>query len=122
MFDFDAALGQAGRPPLPHADASFDQIRANEAFTRLVDDWAEWLLEARRLLADGGRLEIGLSLPESFDELTDHSWDESRIGMTVVSALDGPGHRLVFHSEWWIRAHWGRAFDVVSIDEQRHRG
>ena len=35
--------------------------------------------------------------------------------MTVLSALDGPGRRLVFHSEWWLRAHWGRAFEVVSI-------
>jgi hypothetical protein len=117
MFDFDAALGETAKPPLPHADRSLGEIGAPEAFTRLVDDWAEWLLELRRVLTDDGRLEIGLFGPERFDELTGYAWDESRIGMTVLSALDGPGRRLVFHSEWWVRAHWGRAFEIVSIND-----
>ena len=117
MFDFDVALAHIPQPPLPHADGSLEEIRAPEAFSRLVEGWAEWLLELRRVLADDGRLEIGLLGPECFDELTGYAWDESRIGMTVLSALDGPGHRRVFHSEWWVRAHWGRAFDLVSIDE-----
>ena len=26
------------------------------------------------------------------------------------------GGPVVFHSEWWIREHWGRAFDVVSLE------
>jgi hypothetical protein len=121
MFDFDAALEQTARPPLPHADGSLGEIRAPEAFTRLVEGWAEWLIELRRVLADDGRLEIGLFRPESFDELTGYAWDESRIGMTVLSALDEPGHRLVFHSEWWLRAHWGRGFDIVSIGESGGR-
>jgi hypothetical protein len=121
MFDFDAALAETAKPPLPHADRSLGEIRAGEAFTRLVDDWAEWLLELRRVLADDGRLEIGLFGPERFDELTGYAWDESRIGMTVLSALDGPGHRLVFHSEWWVRAHWGRAFEIVSIKDSGGR-
>jgi SAM-dependent methyltransferase len=117
MFDFDAALAEAKAPPLPHADGSFAEIEARLAFTHLHDGWAEWLLELRRLLAEGGRLRIGLASPESFDELTGAAWDESRVGMTVVSALDGPGRRVVFHSEWWLRAHWGRAFEVVAIKE-----
>src|SRR3712207_8661275 len=39
---------------------------------------------------------------------------EARIGMTVL----GYGHPweaggpMVLHSEWWIRAHWGRAFEI----------
>ena len=41
--------------------------------------------------------------------------------MTVLSALDGPGARVVFHSEWWLRTHWGRAFEIVSIEEDRGR-
>jgi hypothetical protein len=121
MFDCDAALAQTAQPPLPHADGSLDEIRASEAFTRLVEGWAEWLLELRRVLADDGRLEIGLLGPESFDELTGYAWDESRIGMTVLSALDGPGHHFVFHSEWWVRAHWGRAFDIVSMGDWQGR-
>jgi hypothetical protein len=23
----------------------------------------------------------------------------------------------VLHSEWWVRAHWGRAFDVLAIED-----
>jgi SAM-dependent methyltransferase len=117
MLDFDAALAEGAQPPLPHPDGFFAEIEARSAFTHLHDGWAEWLLELRRLLAEGGRLRIGLASPESFDELTGAAWDESLVGMTVVSALDGPGRRVVFHSEWWLRAHWGRAFEVVSIKE-----
>jgi hypothetical protein len=116
MLDFDAALGDAAQPPLPQPDGSVDEIRAPTAFTHLVDGWAEWLLELRRLLADDGRLVVGLAPQESFERLTGDSWDENRVGRTILSSLDGPGRRLVFHSEWWLRAHWGRAFEVVSID------
>lgn len=102
---------------MPEPDDSVEEIRAPRAFTRLVGDWAEWLLELRRVLSADGRLLVGLASPERFEELTGSEWDESRIGMTVVSAFDGPGRREVFHSEWWLRAHWGRAFEVLSIDE-----
>lgn len=117
MLDFDAALADGASPPLPEADGSIDEIRAATAFTHLVDEWAAWLLELRRVASDGGRLLIGLGRPDRFEELTGGTWDDSQIGMTVVSALDGPGRRDVFHSEWWLRAHWGRAFEIVSIDE-----
>ena len=122
MLDFDAALAETEAPPLPHPDGSFGEIEARSAFTRLTEDWAEWLLEARRLLSENGRLVVGLASPAEFEALTGAAWDEQRIGMTVVSALDGPGRRLVFHAEWWLRAHWGRAFEVVSVgqgDERR---
>jgi Methyltransferase domain len=122
MLDFDAALAETEAPPLPFSDGSFGEIEARSAFTQLTDDWAEWLLEARRLLSDGGRLAIGLASPADFEALTGADWDEHRVGMTVVSALDGPGRRVVFHAEWWLRAHWGRAFEVVSVgqgDERR---
>jgi SAM-dependent methyltransferase len=117
MLDFDAALAETETPPLPYPDGSFGEIEARSAFTHLDDGWADWLLELRRLLAEGGRLRVGLASRESFEELTGAAWDESRVGMTVVSALDGPGRRVVFHAEWWLRAHWGRAFEVVSIKE-----
>jgi SAM-dependent methyltransferase len=116
-LDFDAALAEAAGRPLPFPDASFDRIAAGTAFTKLVDAWAEWLLELRRLVADDGQLVVGLSAPASFESLTGGSWDEARLGMTVLAAPDEPGGRQVFHSEWWLRAHWGRAFDVVSIDQ-----
>jgi len=39
----------------------------------------------------------------------------------VLSALNGASSRVVFHSEWWLRAHWGRAFEVLSIDQRDGR-
>jgi hypothetical protein len=45
-------------------------------------------------------------------------WQEERTGMCVLRpgqpwSMGGP---VVFHSEWWIREHWGRGFDIVSLD------
>ena len=73
--------------------ASFERIGADSAFTRLTDGWAEWLLELRRLLTDDGVLVVGLAPRERFERLTGHPWDDDRIGMTVLSALNGPGRR-----------------------------
>jgi hypothetical protein len=120
-LDFDAALADAKASPLPFATASFERIEARSAFTRLTDGWAEWLLELRRLLAEDGLLVVWLSPRESFERLSGRPWQDSSVGMTVLSALDGRGDRVVFHSEWWLRAHWGRAFEIVSIDEDRGR-
>jgi hypothetical protein len=121
MLDFDAALAQGAEQPLPYNDGSLDEIRAPDAFTRIADGWAGWLIELRRLLADDGLLTIGLADPAAFERLSGEPWDESRIGMTVLSALNGATGSLVFHSEWWLRAHWGRAFEVVSIGKREGR-
>jgi hypothetical protein len=117
MLDFDAALAAGAESPLAEPDGSIVEIRSPTAFTHLADGWAEWLLDLRRVLSPDGRLVIGLATRQRFAELTGDDWDDSRVGMTVISALDGPGRREVFHSEWWLRSHWGRAFEIVSIDE-----
>jgi hypothetical protein len=121
MLDFDAALAEVTQPPLPYADGSFDEIRALEAFTRLTGDWADWLLELRRLLADDGQLVVGLADPSAFESLSGEPWEESRVGMTILSALNGARGSVVFHSEWWVRAHWGRAFEIHAIEERDGR-
>ncbi|HEX3561294.1 MAG TPA: hypothetical protein VHU24_00535 [Solirubrobacterales bacterium] len=120
-LDFDGALVRASAPPLEFAEGSFELIEAPSAFTKIDEGWAEWLLELRRLLTDHGVLVIGLAAPEGFERLTGGAWDESRVGMTVLSALNGASSRVVFHSEWWLRAHWGRAFEVLSIDQREGR-
>jgi hypothetical protein len=120
-LDFDSALESAGSPPLALPDASCELIRALEAFTRISEGWADWLLELRRLLADDGLLVVGLADRSAFEPLSGEPWDESRIGMTVLSALNGARGNVVFHSDWWLRAHWGRAFKVVSIEERDRR-
>jgi SAM-dependent methyltransferase len=120
-LDFDRALGADPLPPLEHRDACFDLIWSLSAFTRIADGWAEWLLEARRLLSGRGVLVIGLAESAAFEGLTGIGWDDSRIGMTVLSPLNGAGSRIVFHSAWWVRAHWGRAFDLVGLEERDGR-
>jgi SAM-dependent methyltransferase len=129
-LDLDQALENGEPPPLPLPDVSFRLIWSRSAFTRLADGWAEWLLEAARLLADDGIAVVGLADRDQFGRLTGEAWDESRIGMTTLDAsdqtLDSSDQTpaaAVFHSEWWLRSHWGRAFARVELSEregQRH--
>ena len=116
-LDLDGALKGASAPPLGFADGSFELIEARSAFTRIDRGWAEWLLDARRLLDDRGMLVVGLADPAAFERLTGEDWDESQIGMTALAPLNGSGSRIVFHSEWWLRAHWGRAFEILAIEQ-----
>lgn len=105
-------------PPLPLATESLDLIYAISVFTHLTSSWSGWLLELHRALARDGLL-IATFINEGASRyITDEPWDERRTGMTVLRPgqswdLGGP---MVLHSEWWIRAHWGRAFDIVSLD------
>ena len=86
-------------------------------FTHLTDTWSAWLLELHRILKPKGIL-IASFMGEGMSEiLANEPWDDSRIGMNVL----GPGMSweaggpMVLHSPWWIEAHWGRAFDILSI-------
>jgi len=104
-------------PPLPLADESLDLIWAVSVFTHLVESWSDWLVELQRVLRRGGLL-VATFMGEGMSKLiTGEEWDEGRIGMNAVKYgqswdLGGP---MVLHSPWWIREHWGRAFDVVDI-------
>jgi SAM-dependent methyltransferase len=104
-------------PPLPKPDAQYDALYATSVFTHLADSWARWLCEVHRLLKPGGiavLTVINSGFASVFDE---EPWDEERIGMLVL----GPGNPwdaggpMVLHSEWWIREHWGRAFEVLDF-------
>jgi SAM-dependent methyltransferase len=121
MLDLDAAHDAAEAPPLPLADASCRLVWSLAAFTAMDEGWAEWLLEARRLLADNGILVVGLGDPAFFERLTGETWDESRIGMTILSRMNGTRASAVFHSDWWLRAHWSRAFELVEISQRDGR-
>jgi SAM-dependent methyltransferase len=104
-------------PPLPRPDGSFDLIYAFSVFTHITDAWSAWLLELRRLLAPSGLL-IASFLGAGHSELiADESWDEERIGMNVLRAHQGweLGGPMVLMSPWWIREHWGRAFDILEL-------
>ncbi len=89
-------------------------------FTHLVDDaWAAWLLELHRVLAADGIL-IATSLGSRHSaHFAKERWEEDRIGMNALRHWRSwdAGGPVVLHSTWWLRAHWGRAFEILEIDE-----
>jgi SAM-dependent methyltransferase len=105
-------------PLLPQPDGFFDLVYALSVFTHISDHWAGWLLELHRVLAPGGLLFATFLSEPQWSAYNQGVWDEDRVGMNVVkkwNPWDGGGP-LVFHSEWWIREHWGRAFDVLHLE------
>jgi len=100
-------------PPLPIADEYFDLIWATSVFTH-IERWSAWLLEMHRILASDG-LMIASFLGEGiWDALVGEPYREDEVGMTVLRHWEGPDAR-VFHSEWWLREHWGRAFEILDV-------
>ena len=105
-------------PPLRRPDASFDLVWAMSVFTHLEhESWSAWLLELHRVLKPGGIL-IASYKGRRQQWLLGEPWDDERIGMHVRAAgLEwSQGGPAVFHSEWWLRAHWGRAFEIISLE------
>jgi SAM-dependent methyltransferase len=113
------ALSATPRLTLP-AD-HFDLVYAISVFTHLADDWAAWLLELHRVLAPGG-IFVATFLGEGMAEAERAApWDPDRVGMNVLRLgqdWDGGGP-TVFMSDWWLRAHWGRAFEILDIHHDR---
>ena len=105
-------------PSLPQPDAFFDLVYAFSVFTHLSDHWAGWLLELRRVLKPDGLLFATFLSEPHWKEFDQGPWDEDRVGMNVIKTWNpwDTGGPVVFHSEWWIREHWGRAFDVVALE------
>jgi SAM-dependent methyltransferase len=103
-------------PPTDLPSDHFDLVYAFSVFTHLTDSWSAWLLELHRLLKDDGLLLLTVFGPghTSFGE---EPISEDIIGMNILnpSASWDIGGPLIAHSEWWLRAHWGRAFDIVDL-------
>jgi len=110
------------RPPLDLPDRSFDLIYAVSVFTHLTSAWSAWALQLRRLLRPDGLLLATFIFPGWDPALLPPGvivggLDENRTGMNAIglgrpAAQGGP---LIFHSRWWLRAHWGRAFEILRI-------
>lgn len=106
-------------PPLPLPDTHFDVIYASSVLTHLTDHWSAWLIELHRLLKDDGLI-IASFIGESMSEaVAGEPWSDDEIGMTVfdygTDFAEGRQGPMVLHSEWWIREHWGRIFDIESL-------
>jgi SAM-dependent methyltransferase len=119
------AFVNAPLPPLPLEEASLDLVIAMSVFTHLTTEWSAWLVELHRVLKQDGLLIasfLGRGMSES---VAGEPWVEDRIGMNVLD-LGTPwnyGGPNVLLSPWWIRARWGRAFEVVELaDNERGHG
>ena len=115
------AFQNAEAPPLAVPDEHFDLAWAISVFTHLDDSWADWLLEMRRILKPDGLLIATFVGPWLAESMLGERWDEDRIGMNSLRHWMPwkDGGPLVLHSEWWVRAHWGRAFEVLEFKRPR---
>ncbi|MBV8431666.1 MAG: class I SAM-dependent methyltransferase [Solirubrobacterales bacterium] len=102
-------------PPLGLGPGSLDLILAMSVFTHITDRWADWLAEMHRLLARGGLLLASFLGAGMWEALVQDEYREDEVGMAVSRAWDEP-YAWVFHSEWWLREHWGRGFDVLRVE------
>ena len=103
-------------PPLPVPDGRFDLVLAMSVFTHIGEGWADWLLEMRRVLAPGGLLIATYLGGGVYESLLGRPYVDDEVGMLVHGHWRSAeeGGPWVFHSEWWLRRHWGPAFEVLS--------
>jgi SAM-dependent methyltransferase len=109
-------------PPLGLEYGSFDLVWAISVFTHLTDNSLPWLLELHRLLMPDGLLIATFQGRWTSELITGEPWDEDTVGMSVLRHNHDWNHGgpLALISEWWLRAHWGRAFEVVEITPRTH--
>jgi SAM-dependent methyltransferase len=109
-------------PPLGLEHGTFDLIWSVSVFTHLTYNSSDWLLELHKLLRPGGYLiptYMGRWISEIF---TGAQWDEDRHGRTMLRHTWpwDDGGPVVLISDWWMREHWGRAFEIVDVLPQEH--
>jgi SAM-dependent methyltransferase len=114
------AWRSAHGPPLGLEHGTFDLAWAISVFTHLAGQSLPWLLELHSLLKPDGLLIATYYGRWNSEYLAGEPWDEDRIGMNVLSHnapwdLGGPA---VLMSDWWVCAHWGRAFEILATEPQ----
>ncbi len=103
--------------PLPLPDSHFDFVYAMSVFTHITGQWSHWLSELHRVMRPEALAVISVLGPAIAPTIIGRDWDE-RIGMASVNlhkdwAVGGPD---VLLAEWWVREHWGRAFEILRFD------
>ena len=107
-------------PPLPIPDRSIDIVWAGSVFTHLDETWSAWILEMHRILDRGGVLVASFLASGMSETIAHEPWDENRIGMNTLmrgNPWDEGGPSILL-SPWWIREHWGRAFEVLTLEPE----
>jgi SAM-dependent methyltransferase len=104
--------------PLPQPDGYFDLVYGLSVFTHITYDWSDWLLELHRVLKPDGLLLATFMGPATWERAAQRELDEDELGMGVLGlhrGLDETSGPIVLHSPWWLRTHWGRAFDILTL-------
>jgi SAM-dependent methyltransferase len=109
---------------LPQEDGYFDLIYAFSVYTHLTDNWAGWMLEHHRVLKDDGLLFVTFLGEGMTESQIGEEWDEDRIGMNALRYGNPWDHGgpITFNSPWWIRVHWGRAFEILELKPRINDG
>jgi SAM-dependent methyltransferase len=109
-------------PPLGMEYGSFDLAWAISVFTHLTDNSIPWLLELHRLLKPGGLLIATYIGRWNSEYAAGEPWNEDLVGMNVLQhtmAWDRGGPTVLM-SDWWVRAHWGRPFEILDVESNVH--
>jgi SAM-dependent methyltransferase len=104
--------------PMPQPDEHFDLVYGISVFTHITHRWSAWLLELHRILKPNGLLLATIIGPEAWGLWLKDPPDENALGMCVQRLglpLDRSSGPHVLHSPWWLRSHWGRAFEILSL-------
>jgi SAM-dependent methyltransferase len=115
-------MRNSAEPPLGLEHGTFDLIWALSVFTHLTDSSLPWLVELHALLKPGGLLVASYMGRWNGHELTGEHWDEDVVGMNVLRPDQGweDGGPVVLMSDWWVREHWGRAFEFAGVLPEMH--
>jgi SAM-dependent methyltransferase len=107
-------------PPMPFKDDSFDVIWCGSVFTHLDEDRQDrWLVELCRLLRPGGILLASLHGPALWDSRVP-LWSRrtlQRNGFLFVTTGTDASHpdwyQVAWHTEGYVRRHWGGFVEVI---------
>jgi SAM-dependent methyltransferase len=104
-------------PPLDQPDGRFDLIYGMSVFTHITEHWSEWITELHRVMREGGVAVFSVLGPAMSHTIVGTDWDP-RIGMASVDLHKdwNAGGPDVLLAEWWVREHWGRAFEILRFD------
>jgi SAM-dependent methyltransferase/glycosyltransferase involved in cell wall biosynthesis len=107
-------------PPLPMPDGSLDLVIATSVFTHIYQGWSEWLLDLHRVLVPGGLVlatYLGAGMSDELRALTGRPYDPDEMGMLALGCEGHYEWTNVWHTPWWLREHWGRAFEILDLQE-----
>jgi SAM-dependent methyltransferase len=122
-------------PPLPFESNSFDMIYCGSVFTHIADLAELWLVELRRLLKPGGFLyatvhdkhSLQLLLNKHSSIALSRSLQEAnrRTGCTDANFAKmvlarSPKGAQVFYDMEFLRTHWGRLLEIVSVTQEAY--